>query len=289
MSNYSNNELRQLAIDHADALCQHLAGDWHRTEALRTEASIARGDCELYLWGYEQNGTARLSIQAQLPEGWGDVEDATPPEITVRTDRTIESIAVDIARRLLPAYAEQAARVHAALEHEQRRQAVSGSIIDHFLERMPGAVPDPHRPGMAVSSAGPAPFSASLLVRHDMATADLHLRDAPIELVRGLVDLAARLLGSGPEPESQRDRALDALADAITALASARHGIPLDRLLRETALNVLILGRIASSLVGAPEDRERLEHRTDQLVTALRHLAWQRPTDGSAGDQASTS
>ena len=176
MPNYDHEALLRIAIEHADALCEHLAGDWHRTDAVQTEASIAREGCELYLWGYEQNGTARLSIQAQLPEGWGAVEGVTPPEITVRTDRSIESIATDIARRLLPAHAEQATRVREALEREERRQAVSASIIDYFLETMPGGVPDLHHPGTAVSSRGPGHFSASMRLGHDAQTADIHLR-----------------------------------------------------------------------------------------------------------------
>lgn len=277
MPNYDHEELLRIAIEHADALCEHLAGDWHRTEAVQTEASIARDDCELYLWGYEQNGTARLSIQAQLPAGWGAVEGVTPPEITVRTDRTIESIATDIARRLLPIHAEMAARVRDALDKEQRRQAVSASIIDQFLETMPGGVPDLHYPGTAVSAAGPGRFSASLRIGHDARTADLHLRNSPIDLTRSIVQLAGRQLGDTEPSEEAQDQILNELADAITKLASARHHIATAKLLRETALNVLILSRIASNLLERADDRERLEAVADQLITELRHHAWELP------------
>lgn len=277
MPNYDHEALLRIAIEHADALCAHLAGDWHRTEAVQTEASIAREGCELYLWGYEQNGIARLSIQAQLPEGWGAVEGVTPPEITVRTDRSIESIATDIARRLLPAHAEQAARVREALEQEERRQAVSASIIDFFLETMPGGVPDPHLPGTAVSSRGPDRFSASMRLGHDAHTADIHLRGTPIDLARGLVDLAGRHLGDEASAEGVTDRVLEDLADAITALASARKRIQMDRLLRETALNILILGRIASNRLDDRLRREAIESATDHLVTLLRNTAWNLP------------
>jgi hypothetical protein len=50
------------------------------------------------------------------------------------------------------------------------------------------------------------------------------------------------------------------------ALASARRAIPLDRLLRETALNVLILSRIISNLLESPDDRDRIEGLADQLI-----------------------
>jgi hypothetical protein len=287
MPNYDHEALLRIAIEHADALCEHLAGDWHRTEVIQTETSIARDGCELYLWGYEQNGTARLSIQAQLPEGWGAVEGVAPPEITVRTDRSIESIAADIARRLLPAHAELATRVREALEQEERRQAVSTSIIDFFLETMPGGVPDLHHPGIAVSSRGPGSFSASMRLGHDAQTADLHLRGTPIDLARGLVGLAGRRLGDEASPEGSSDRVLEDLADSITALASARKRIQIDRLLRETALNLLILGRIASNRLDDRLRREEVESATDHLVTLLRHAARNLPTQ-SASDTPST-
>ncbi|SDD87236.1 hypothetical protein [Glycomyces harbinensis] len=272
MSTYTDAELRQLTITLADALCEHLAGNWRRTESPPAHAALTREGCELHLWGYEQRGIAHLTVQAQLPEGWGAVESVTPPEFALRADRDTESIAIDIARLVLPLHAEAAERVDTALKTEARRQAVSGSVTDHFLERMPGAVPDPHRPGIAVSSAGPAPFTSTLLVRQDGATADLHLRDLPVEFVRGLVDLTASLLVGEPEPPAAADQAVDALADAITAFASARKGIGLVTLLHETTLNIQILSRIASKQLPSPEDRDRLEELADELVDELRRL-----------------
>lgn len=278
MPKYDHQALERIAIEHADALCEQLAGDWHRTEAVQTTASIARDDCELYLWGFEQAGTARLSIQAQLPEGWGAVDHVGPPEITVSTDRDIESIATDIARRLLPVHAELAARVRDALESEERRQAVSSSIIDHFLVTMPGGVPDLHQPGSAVSSSGPEFFSASMRLGHDAHTADLHLRGAPIELVRDLIDLAGRHLDDGASAEGSPNQVLDDVAEAITTLASARKRIPVKQLLKETGLNILILARIASNRLDDRVRREEIESATDHLVTQLRHAAWDLPS-----------
>lgn len=272
MSTYTIDELRQLAIDHADALCDELAGGWRRVTTPPAQAAIARTGCELHLQCFEQDRTAHLVIQAQLPAGWGAIEGVTPPEITVGAERDAASIAIDIARLLLPAHAEAAERVDTALKTEARRLAVAGSVTDHFLERMPGAVPDPHRPGIAVSSTGPAPFTATLLVRQDGATADLHLRDLPVEFVRGLVDLTAAQLVGEPESPAAADQAVDALANAVTAFASARKGIPLVALLHETKLNIQILSRIASKLLPSPQDRDRLEELADELVAELRRL-----------------
>lgn len=70
---------------------------------------------------------------------------------------------------------------------------------------------------------------------------------------------------------------LDRLADAITALAGVRHRIPLNHLLRETALNVLILTRIASNRLPDQLRKEELEVAADHLVTQLRHAAWELP------------
>lgn len=286
MPNYDHDDLLRIAIEYAHALCEHLAGDWHRTEAVQTEASIAREGCELYLWGYEQNGIARLSIRAQLPDGWASIEGVAPPEITVRADRAVESVAVDIARRLLPAHAEQAARVREVQEREQRRRAVTASIVDHFLETMPGGVPDTHHPASAVSSRGPGSFSASMRLGHDAQAADLHLRTLPLDLARGIVDLAGRHLSDDGPDEASADLVLDELADAITKLATVRAQIPLAKLLRESALNLLIISRIASNRLETWAEREEIEQAADILVTKLRHRAWSLPPEPASGSIA---
>ncbi|WP_205327935.1 hypothetical protein [Glycomyces sp. YM15] len=70
---------------------------------------------------------------------------------------------------------------------------------------------------------------------------------------------------------------LENLADSITALAGARKRIPLNHLLRETALNILILARMASNRLEDRLRREEIESATDHLVTQLRHAAWELP------------
>jgi hypothetical protein len=70
---------------------------------------------------------------------------------------------------------------------------------------------------------------------------------------------------------------LDDLADAITAVAGARSRIALTDLLRETALNVLILTRVASNRLGDKFHREDIESAADHLATRLRHAAWELP------------
>jgi hypothetical protein len=67
------------------------------------------------------------------------------------------------------------------------------------------------------------------------------------------------------------------LADAITTLAGARKRLPLNHLLSETALNILILSRIASNRLDDRLRREEIESATDHLVTLLRHAAWELP------------
>jgi hypothetical protein len=70
---------------------------------------------------------------------------------------------------------------------------------------------------------------------------------------------------------------LENLAESITALAGARKRIPLNHLLRETALNILILARIASNRLDDQLRREEIESATDHLVTQIRHAAWELP------------
>ncbi|RRS02111.1 hypothetical protein [Glycomyces terrestris] len=70
---------------------------------------------------------------------------------------------------------------------------------------------------------------------------------------------------------------LEDLADAITALAGARNRVPLPTLLRETALNVLILSRIASNRLPDDLRKDDIESAADHLVTQLRHAAWELP------------
>jgi U3 small nucleolar ribonucleoprotein component len=79
---------------------------------------------------------------------------------------------------------------------------------------------------------------------------------------------------------------LDRLADAITALSGARKRIPVHRLLRETALNVLILTRIASNRLDDHQRREDIEAAGDALVTQLRHAAWELPESPQQGTEA---
>ncbi|MCC3762241.1 hypothetical protein K3N28_04040 [Glycomyces sp. TRM65418] len=70
---------------------------------------------------------------------------------------------------------------------------------------------------------------------------------------------------------------LDHLADAITAVAGARKRIPVPDLLRETALNVQILSRIATNRLDDRLRREDIESAADHLVAQLRHAAWELP------------
>ena len=74
---------------------------------------------------------------------------------------------------------------------------------------------------------------------------------------------------------------LDELADAITAVADTRHRIPLDRLLRETALNVLILTRIATNRIDDNDRRDDIDATCDRLADLLRQAARRLPS-GSA-------
>ncbi|MQM28910.1 hypothetical protein [Glycomyces albidus] len=70
---------------------------------------------------------------------------------------------------------------------------------------------------------------------------------------------------------------LDNLAEAITTLAGARNRIPLPTLLRETALNILILSRIASNRIPDKLRKEDIEAAADHLISQLRHVAWELP------------
>lgn len=77
------------------------------------------------------------------------------------------------------------------------------------------------------------------------------------------------------------DPVFDRLANAITALAGARKRLPLNHLLRETALNILILSRIASNRIPDRMRAEEIESAADHLVTQLRHASWELPATPS--------
>ena len=72
---------------------------------------------------------------------------------------------------------------------------------------------------------------------------------------------------------------LDRLADAITSVADARNEIPLGRLLSETALNILILTRIASNRIKDEDRRDDIHVTCDRLVDLLRQSARRIPDD----------
>lgn len=80
---------------------------------------------------------------------------------------------------------------------------------------------------------------------------------------------------------------LDRLADAITSVADARNEIPLDRLLSETALNILILTRIASNRIKDEDRRDDIHITCDRLVDLLRQAARRIPDDpaGNLGER----
>jgi hypothetical protein len=265
--------LKDAAVRFADGLCERLDGEWRRTESIHAQASIAAGGRVLYLWGYEQAGRLRLSIQGQLPEGWTDVEEGTQPEITVAADRAIEAVAAEVTRRLLPVLDSECAIVQAALEQEAARSR----ILDHFLNLVPGSAPDRYNPSGAAYSRGPDLFTTELRFGLDAKSADLHLRNAPTDLISAIAVLIAVELGEEAESDVAPNDALTDLADAITTLASARKRIPVKRLVQETALNLLILGRIASNRLDDRVRRDEIESATDHLVTLLRHAAWNLP------------
>lgn len=275
-------ELKRRAIEHADALCDLLDGEWTRIEPMHSEATITDGERKLLLHTFEQNGQVRLSIEASLPDGWSSLDNVALPTITVGTHRTPEAITGEVTRRLFPAHAETAAAVHAALTAREQRSATSSVLVEHFTQHLPGAVPDLHHPATAAASSGPGPFGARVRVGYDAQTVDLHLRNVPVALSRSLIELIGTHFKEVEEPSAGEDGILDRLADAITAFASARTRLPLDRLERETALNILILARIVSNLQPDKDDREQLDRLTHELVTALRHLAWQHPNPAQA-------
>jgi hypothetical protein len=70
---------------------------------------------------------------------------------------------------------------------------------------------------------------------------------------------------------------LDRLADDITTLAGARQRIPAQHLVRETALNILILTRVASNRLDDHQRREEIEAAGDELVKLLRQAARDLP------------
>lgn len=69
-------------------------------------------------------------------------------------------------------------------------------------------------------------------------------------------------------------KALAQVAEAITALAGSRRSVDLQELIRETALNVLILTHIVSNLLPDKDLKDGIEEAVDQLVTRLRHAGW---------------
>lgn len=83
---------------------------------------------------------------------------------------------------------------------------------------------------------------------------------------------------------------LENLGDAIIAFANARKQIATATLLRETAINISNLSRIASNRIDDEHRREAIESATDHLVAQLHHAAWNLPVpprpDPTQTDQA---
>lgn len=270
-------ELRECADRFADGLCERLEGAWRRTDAAQTVVSITNGERELWLWGFEQAGKVRLRVQAQLPKGAALLDEPPAmPEITVSASRTVEAVAAEITRRLLPAWAAAADAVNAALDREAERDAARDRLLNQFLAQLPGSERSLYNPYGSANSHGPGSFTAELRPSSDGQSADLHLRYLPAPLVQHVIALIGSELRDGNDPTGSAE-VLDDLANAISALASARKTIALKHLLRETALNVLILSRIASNRLDDRLRRKEIESAADHLVTQLRHASWELP------------
>ncbi|MFG3342388.1 hypothetical protein [Glycomyces sp. NPDC048151] len=275
-------KLRDCADRFADGLCERLEGAWHRTDQAQTVVSITDGERELWLWGFEHAGKVRLRVQAQLPDGWTLLEEPPErPEITASSSRSVEAVTTEITRRLLPAQAEAAVATKALLDRDAERNAARDKVLNHFLAQLPASERNLYSPYGSANSHGPGPFTAEIHPSQDGQAADLRLRYVPAPLVQRIVSLIGSELRDGDDPASSAG-VLDDLANAITALASARKTIELKHLLRETALNVLILSRIASNRLPDRMRREEIESATDHLITQLRHASWELPVHSTS-------
>lgn len=74
--------------------------------------------------------------------------------------------------------------------------------------------------------------------------------------------------------------ALDNLADAITALAGDRNTIDSHHLAMDTAINIVVLTRIATGRLNTTgtvdrQQRDAIDHLADDLAAALRRATYQ--------------
>ena len=84
------------------------------------------------------------------------------------------------------------------------------------------------------------------------------------------------MTAQGPTLDSSETdhQALDDLADAITALAAARNTINTHRLTMDTAINIVVLTRIATQALYTTglvdrQERDTIDHIADDVATAL--------------------
>lgn len=77
-----------------------------------------------------------------------------------------------------------------------------------------------------------------------------------------------------PEP----DLALDNLADAITALATARNTIGTHHLMFDTAINIVVLTRIATQRITDHQRRDTIDELAAKLATELRRFGQENPS-----------
>ncbi|WP_199034801.1 hypothetical protein [Glycomyces salinus] len=187
----------------ATALAEHLPGTWERCDPHEYVVAIRSGDRYLMIQPERQAAVWRVTITAELPEGYRSHTRLEVQRTTVAARRPAEHIARQIQRRLLTAEYDQAiAEVHTALDDARDRRAALAFAVAELESLIPGAHRYPNDGESYTRFRGPDLLSGSFRVLSRAAEVDIDLDRVPIGLARDIAALIATHLDTETTDET---------------------------------------------------------------------------------------
>lgn len=181
---------RELAVSTAEALAEHLPGQWVRCDPHHHLVAIGSGDRRLSIRATEVGARFRVVITADLPEGYGTHTQLRPQQTTVAAERPAGAIAGQVRRRLLTDDYDRAIdEVQAEIEAARRQAAAQANAVAEIQSLITGARPYAHDSEGMTRFSGPDSMRGSIRVHPHARAADVKLDRVPIDLARDLAAL----------------------------------------------------------------------------------------------------
>jgi hypothetical protein len=184
-------QLRErIAASCAAGLAEHLPGEWVRCDPHEHLVAIQSGEQCLTIHPERKAAIWRVVITADLPQDYQTHTRLRVEKTSVAADRTADTIARQVQRRLLTAaYDNAIAEARAALDAERDRKAVLAATVAELQARIPGAYQPQHDPEGCMRFSGPNLFGGSFRVHYRATETTIKLDCVPIALAHDIATL----------------------------------------------------------------------------------------------------